>query len=512
MVVNPDNPGKPDEPINPDNPDGPKYPTDSANLNKDVTHTIYYVYADGTVAKPSHTQTLTFTGSGVIDKVTGQYVEVDENGNVKLDENGKPIPGKLTWTAKDGTTFIEVISPTISGYTPDQPVVNAVEGINQDSKNIETKVVYTANAAKAEIIYVDETTGKALETATVDGKYNESINYSTADKIKYYESLGYELVKDGYTGGKFGETTKIFYVIFKHGTITVTPDDKFTEDDPINPDNPEGPKYPFDSIALDKTITRTIKYVYADGTKAKDDVVQTLRFRGTAVIDKVTGEIIILDENGRKVSDGIKWTALDGTTFVQVISPEIAGYTADKKEIGSVENVDSDTEDITETVVYSKNSEKPVEPGKPEEPEKPVEPGKPEEPEQPVEPGKPEEPEQPVEPGKPEEPVEPDKPEEPEAPVESEQPEVSEKQPTETTEPDKSDADTLPDNISIDNTAKNVSTVEHNEPGKVEAATTNEASLPQTGHKHANVGIIGLGLATIASILGLAGTRKRKKN
>jgi hypothetical protein len=42
--------------------------------------------------------------------------------------------------------------------------VNAVEGINQDSNNLETKVVYTANAAKAEIIYVDETTGKALET------------------------------------------------------------------------------------------------------------------------------------------------------------------------------------------------------------------------------------------------------------------------------------------------------------------------------------------------------------
>jgi hypothetical protein len=44
---------------------------------------------NGTDARPSHTQTLTFTGSGVIDKVTGQYVEVDENGNVKLDANGK---------------------------------------------------------------------------------------------------------------------------------------------------------------------------------------------------------------------------------------------------------------------------------------------------------------------------------------------------------------------------------------------------------------------------------------
>ena len=447
VVVNPENPGKPDEPINPNDPEGPKYPTDSANLNKDVTHTIHYVYADGTTAKPSHTQTLTFTGSGVIDKVTGQYVEVDENGNIKLDANGKPVPGKLTWVAEDGTTFVEVISPTIAGYTADKTVVNAIEGINQDSNHLETKVVYTANAAKAEIIYIDETTGKELETVTVDGKYNEEINYSTADKIKYYESLGYELVKDGYEqDGKFGLETSRYYVTLKHGTITVTPDDKFTEDDPINPDNPEGPKYPFDSIALDKTITRTIKYVYADGTKAKDDVVQTLRFRGTAVIDKVTGEIIILDENGRKVSDGIKWAALDGTTFVQVISPEIAGYTADKKEIGSVENVDSDTENITETVVYSKNPEKPVEPNKPEEPT---------EPEVPVEPEKPEAPEAPEEPEKP---TESETPEESDQPVEPLKPEASENKPTEATESDKSDAGTLPDNISIDTTAKNVST------------------------------------------------------
>ncbi|WP_049151220.1 mucin-binding protein [Lactobacillus gasseri] len=501
VVVNPENPGKPDEPINPNDPEGPKYPTDSANLNKDVTHTIHYVYADGTTAKSSHTQTLTFTGSGVIDKVTGQYVEVDENGNIKLDANGKPVPGKLTWVAEDGTTFVEVISPTIAGYTADKTVVSAIEGIKQDSNNLETKVVYTANAAKAEIIYLDETTGKELETVTVDGKYNEEINYSTADKIKYYESLGYELVKDGYDqDGKFGLETNRYYVTLKHGTITVTPDDKFTEDDPINPDNPEGPKYPFDSIALDKTITRTIKYVYADGTKAKDDVIQTLRFRGTAVIDKVTGEIIILDENGRKVSDGIKWDALDGTTFVQVISPEIAGYTADKKEIGSVENVDSDTGNITETVVYSKNPEKPVEPNKPEEPT---------EPEVPVEPEKTEAPEAPE---KPEKPTESETPEESDQPVEPLKPEASENKPTEATASDKSDVGTLPDNISIDTTAKNVLTVEHKETGKVEAATTNEASLPQTGQKHSNVGIIGLGLATIASILGLAGTRKRKKN
>ena len=43
----------------------------------------------------SHTQTITFTGSGHINKVTGEYVEVDEDGNIKLDAAGKPVPGKL---------------------------------------------------------------------------------------------------------------------------------------------------------------------------------------------------------------------------------------------------------------------------------------------------------------------------------------------------------------------------------------------------------------------------------
>ena len=289
-----------------------------------------------------------------------------------------------------------------------------------------------------------------METAVVDGKYNETINYSTADKIKYYESLGYELVKDGYVGGELGEDTKTFYVTFKHGVVIVTPDDKFTEEDPINPDNPDGPKYPFDSIALDKTITRTVKYVYADETKAKDDVVQKLRFRGTAIIDKVTGEVIILDENGRKISDGIKWTALDGTTCIQVISPDIAGYTPDRKEIGSLENVDSNIDDIIETVVYNKDIVDPEGPKVPAQVETPIE--------------------------------------------------------------STNDAPILPEQLSPDTTINKVETVENKESGKVEAATTEDVALHQTGHKHSNAGLIGLCLATIASILGLAGTRKRKKD
>lgn len=488
--------------IDPTNPDSPAY--GSEDYIKEVIQEIQYVFENGSTAAESNKQNIKFTAYGVVDKTTGKYVVLDENGKIVVDENKQPIEGTLTWTA--GVTdpkFAEVVSPTLAGYTADKTWVSG-STVTENTPNKVIVVTYTANAAKAEIIYVDETTGKQLEIAVVDGKYNETINYSTADKIKYYESLGYELVKDGYVGGEFGEDTKTFYVTFKHGTVTVTPDDKFTEEDPINPDNPDGPKYPFDSIALDKTITRTIKYVYADGTKAKDDVIQKLRFRGTAIIDKVTGEVIILDENGRKISDGIKWTALDGTTFIQVISPDIAGYTPDRKEIGSLENVDSNTDDIIETVVYNKDIVDPEEPKDPVDPEEPKDPVDPEEPKDPVDP---EEPKDPVDP---EEPTDPVDPEEPKDSVDSEEPEVpaQAETPTEST----NDAPILPEQISTDTTINKVETVENKEPGKVEAATTEDVSLPQTGHKHSNAGLIGLGLATIASILGLAGTRKRKKD
>ena len=112
-----------------------------------------------------------------------------------------------------------------------------------------------------------------------------------------------------------------------------------------------------------------------------------------------------------------------------------------------------------------------------------------------------EEPKDPVDPEEPKDPVDPEDPEEPEVPAQVETP-------TEST----NDAPILPEQLSTDTTINQVETVENKEPGKVEAATTENVSLPQTGHKHSNAGIIGLGLATIASILGLAGTRKRNKD
>ncbi len=331
--------------IDPTNPDSPAY--GSEDYIKEVIQEIQYVFENGSTAAESNKQNIKFTAYGVVDKTTGKYVVLDESGKIVVDENKQPIEGTLTWTADvTDPKFAEVISPTLAGYTADKTWVSG-SSVTENTPNKVIVVTYTANAANAEIIYVDETTGKQLETAVVDGKYNETINYSTADKIKYYESLGYELVKDGYVGGEFGEDTKTFYVTFKHGTVVVNPEAPGKPDEPINPDNPDGPKYPADSANLNKDVTNTIHYVYADGTTAKPSHTQTLTFVGSGVIDKVTGQYVEvdengnvkLDENGNPIPGKLTWTASDGTTFVEVVSPTIVGYTPDKGVVNAVEGI-----------------------------------------------------------------------------------------------------------------------------------------------------------------------------
>ena len=70
-----------------------------------------------------------------------------------------------------------------------------------------------------------------------------------------------------------------------------------------------------------ESVSRTIHYVYEDGSKAKDDVVETLNFKRWSNVNLVTGHIDFQD-----------WTTNDDT-FDKVVSPTIAGYTADKSEI-----------------------------------------------------------------------------------------------------------------------------------------------------------------------------------
>ncbi len=98
--------------------------TESSKVNE----TIHYVYSDGSKAADDYNATaLEFTRTVTTDKVTGEKTYG-------------------AWTAKDGSSFTAVTSPTIAGYTPDQAAIAQIDGITGDSKDIEKTVVYTKNA------------------------------------------------------------------------------------------------------------------------------------------------------------------------------------------------------------------------------------------------------------------------------------------------------------------------------------------------------------------------------
>ena len=350
-----------------------KHKTASDSKTSTVKRTITYVYEDGREAAPTVVQTLTFTGRGTKDLVTGELVKVDEHGNIVVN-NHVAVPGEYTWTPDKGDTFKTVDSPTISGYSPDYIKIEK-ETVNHDSKDRRATVTYFANEATAQIVYIDDTeNGKVLSNDNANGKFDIAINFPTkpTDKIASYESQGYVLVSNNFEEGtKFKDNSNdpklnLFEVHLKHGTVLVTPDKPGDPEQPINPNDPNSPTYPADSKDLTKEVTRTINYYHNEvgGDKAADTVVQTLTFKGSGYVDKVTGQYVLVDKNneiilgedGKPMAGHLIWTN-NGTTFVKVDSPEIAGYTASPASIPVMENVTRDQEPIVENVIYTANSE-----------------------------------------------------------------------------------------------------------------------------------------------------------
>ncbi|HFH9947653.1 TPA: MucBP domain-containing protein, partial [Streptococcus suis] len=117
---------------------------------------------------------------------------------------------------------------------------------------------------------------------------------------------------------------------------------------PVDPGKPDGPKWP-DGVKesdLNQTVTRTIKYQYEDGSKAKDDVVETLTYKRTATVNLVTKEVTYGD-----------WTSTDDD-FDKVDTPAIAGYTPDKASVEAVQDVPATDPDTEVIVRYVKDAQK----------------------------------------------------------------------------------------------------------------------------------------------------------
>ena len=338
--IDPDKPTPtPDKPVDPNDPDTPKWPDPVKDIvNKDdVTRTVKYVYEDGSKAKEDVSETLHFKRFAYVNLVTGHI-------------DYRP------WTTTDDT-FDAVTSPVIKGYTADKLVVPAVSGVQAGAADTVEVVTYVKDAQKAIIKYVNEKGNVELSRDAVAGKSGEAINYSTAAKISSYKRQGYELVSDGFTSASSknfdfdASVDQEFTVVLRERIEPIDPDKPTpTPDKPVDPNDPDTPKWPdpVKDVVNKDDVTRTVKYVYEDGSKAKEDVSETLHFKRFAYVNLVTGHI-----------DYRPWTTTDDT-FDAVTSPVIKGYTADKLVVPAVSGVQAGAADTVEVVTYVKDAQKAI--------------------------------------------------------------------------------------------------------------------------------------------------------
>ena len=340
--ITPDNPGKPGEPVDPSNPDDPhKYPDNYVpqDLTKTVTRDVTYVYADGSQAEEPVHQEVKFTGNGYLDLVTGEYVTVDNSGNI----TGK---GQINWTPEnsnfDATKSIDTSKYQIIGIRENNTVASvdqttgvvAAEAVTKDS-NDSSIVITLANKPTPSVEKGSITVRVHDVTDNVDlpqyGKESgeqevgTSFTYDKDSVITELTNKGYKIVDRGADiPTEVAQGARTITILVEHDTVPVTPDKPGKPGEPINPNDPDGPKWPdgTDENSVKRTGTQTIHYEGA-GDKTPSDDVRTFDFTKKMVVDKVTGKII----------DSGEWN-VTSHTFGYKDTPVIDGYHADKRNAG----------------------------------------------------------------------------------------------------------------------------------------------------------------------------------
>ena len=324
------------------------------------------------VVDPDHLEDFNFA---VWYKKLGSVVLVDEQGNYitptgeiatnqadaahKQYENDPSDPTRAWFTKVPTAPTGWEVKPgqNVYGYDAARQTVNPNQKDDLDAIGRDTKIVIVKQAQKAIIKYVNENGNVELSRDEVVGKSGEAIDYSTNEKVSSYRRRGFELVSDGFydaANKNFDFDASVdqeFTVVLRERIEPIDPDKPTpTPDQPVDPKDPDTPKWPdpVKDVVNKDDVTRTVKYVYEDGSKAKEDVSETLRFKRFAYVNLVTGHI-----------DYRPWTTTDDT-FDAVTSPVIKGYTADKLVVPAVSGVQAGAADTVEVVTYVKDAQKAI--------------------------------------------------------------------------------------------------------------------------------------------------------
>ncbi|HEL2739093.1 TPA: YSIRK-type signal peptide-containing protein, partial [Streptococcus suis] len=389
----PTDPVKPTDPV-PNDPKGRTY--GELGLVEEVTLTVNHVYADGTPVldadgKPVVSEeTLTFTRTVQIDAVTGDIIADTYSAWAPATQDFKTVNALtldkftpstdkvektgITATDKDITATIvyrdnvDVVDPK-DPVTPDTPVPNDPKGrtfgelglieevtrkvvhlyadgtpvLDADGKPVVTEQTLTFTRT----VQIDAVTGDIIANTYTDWtpatQTFAEVSALTKDDVAKLENYKPSVEKVDAVTVKATDADLFDTIVYRTTSTTITtPTDPTTPVDPNTPvpNDPKGRTY--GELGLIEEVTRTIHYVYTDGSEAAKDVVEKVTFVRSVQIDAVTGDII--------ADSYTPWTSSDDT-FDKVTSPEIAGFTPSATEVGE-NKVTATSADIVETVIY----------------------------------------------------------------------------------------------------------------------------------------------------------------
>lgn len=381
------------EKVDASDPNSPVYPINDYDPNAVASQSsaqriIHHVYANGTkikgvdvsgqaVADLSDTiQTVTFYQDATIDLVTGK---ITYTGKYRAVKSATTQNGTTTSVPNYGQ-FTEVTSPSIANYMPvDATVDSANANLGDALKTV--NVAYIADQTDAVITYIDaDNDGSTIIADTMHGPHGSAIGYSTADRIKDLVAKGYELVTDGYSDDtsddKYFDNSKIrtWTVTMRHKKLVIDPDSCHSDGEELTTPGYQG-TYPqgVDKNDLNRTVSRTIKFQYADGTTwgGKDlsgqtvvddqgqelkDIVQTVSYQRQATIDLVKLADPTQAKNAITYGD---WHVKTGSNpdFASVDVLPVAGYEASqttvKEKTPTIDPVNGPENGKTQVVLYS---------------------------------------------------------------------------------------------------------------------------------------------------------------
>ncbi|WP_338326152.1 mucin-binding protein [Weissella cibaria] len=297
------------------------------SVKKQLTNTIHYTGA-GSNTPADKTQTVTVTKTYAVDQYTGEPISATAASQYPDYQAPTYAVSDATATvSEDGqVTFTSVTTPDVAGYEPNLTAVTGETTFDQGDTS--TTVSYASLARTVAVIIKDAVTGDVLQTVTLAGQAGSPLDKTPATQaLADLTSRGYTVTDNGLTTAPTVMPTEVM------SPIVVT----------LGHQQHEATK----SV----TLTHTVVYQTADGTTKAPTATQTAIVTRHVMVDDVTGDEDATTVTYTVTGDGTADATTGQVAFAPVITPTLAGYTANHKTVTATATMTSPTKH--DVVIYT---------------------------------------------------------------------------------------------------------------------------------------------------------------